>query len=201
MIGSKLLYILVTYDFEYIISSLKNRNFEFLGGSGTVFYGGLIFGIIGTSLTMCLFGLDFRIFEKHIVPYIPLGHAVGRIGCLLAGCCYGMEYSGIGAVRYPNALTGLSPDTGYFPVQPMESVLDLVIMAMLIIFAKKKRQKGDILCLYLMLYAITRIITEAFRGDVHRGVFWGISTSQWISIALILFVFTRRIYRKIAKKE
>ena len=200
--GANLLYILVTYNFSYLLEKIKNLDFSFTKQMGMVFYGGLISGIFGALVAAKCTKINLLSLEKHIVPYVPLGHAIGRLGCLLGGCCYGMKYDGFCAVYYKTPIVAsLSPNTGYFPVQPMESILDLCIMAILFIYAKKQRRRGNILSLYLLLYAIMRFTTEIFRGDAARGLFSGISTSQWISIGLAAFFFIRIIYLKISSKK
>jgi len=201
IIGAKLLYILVSYELSDVFESIAEGEFSFLVEAGLVFYGGLIFGLAGSLIAAKITKVDLLGLERHIVPYIPLGHAMGRVGCLLGGCCYGMEYSGFGAVYYENSLAGLPSDVGYFPVQPLESVLDLCIMVLLLVYTKKERPKGNVLFAYLLMYAIMRFVTEFFRGDAYRGVYWGISTSQWISIALAALFFLRVIFKKYVRKS
>lgn len=201
LVGAKLLYIIVSYDPADIVEMIKNFDFSFLKEAGLVFYGGLIFGIIGSFAVARWLEVDLLRLERHIVPFIPMGHGIGRIGCLLGGCCYGVKYSGFGAVHYENSLVGLSPHVGYFPVQPLESILDMGIMAFLLVYTKKERRKGDVLAAYLLLYAIMRFCTEFFRGDSHRGIFSGISTSQWISIGLVAVVAIRFVILKVKSKK
>ncbi|MBQ7096855.1 MAG: prolipoprotein diacylglyceryl transferase [Clostridia bacterium] len=201
IVGARLLFILVTYDISYIVEQISKPNLSFITqNSGMVFYGGLIFGIIGALIAAHFTKIDLLEIERHIVPYIPLGHAIGRIGCLLGGCCYGMRYSGFGAVYYKHSVIGLPPDVGFFPVQPLEALLDIFIMFIMLTYTKKTRPKGNVLSFYLLLYAIMRFITELFRGDSFRGIFSGFSTSQWISIGLIVFFFTRLTILRICKK-
>ncbi len=198
LFGAKFLYIVVTYSPDEIMGYIMKGDFSFIGRSGLVFYGGLIFGIIGTLLMAKALKVDLLGIEKHIVPFIPLGHAIGRVGCFLAGCCYGMEYSGPLAVYYPKAPLKFMdfPEfgVGYFPVQLLESLLDLVIFGILLVYTKKERQRGNVLFAYIMMYAIMRFCTELFRGDAVRGIHFSVSTSQWISIVLIVLFFARLIY-------
>lgn len=201
ILGGKLLYIAVSYDLTDIAYRIRNMDFSFFAEAGMVFYGGLIFGILGSLVAAKITKIDILGIERHIVPYIPLGHAIGRIGCLLGGCCYGMRYDGFGAVYYKDSLLGLSPDVGYFPVQPLESVLDIGITIMLLYYSKKKRPRGNILFAYLLMYSIMRITTEHFRGDAHRGIFSGISTSQWISIGLIILYLLRMVFQYYSEKK
>lgn len=195
----QLFYLFVTYSAKGLWEMVSRGDFSFLKNSGIVFYGGLIGGIAGGILGKKIVKAEFKILELLFVPYIPLGHAIGRVGCFLAGCCYGVEYSGPLAVYYPNSIAGVSPDVGYFPVQLLEAVLDVVIFAALWKFCRKERKKFDVIYLYLALYSVMRFGTEYFRGDKIRGVYFGISTSQWISIGLIVVVIARFVAMKLRK--
>lgn len=179
------LYIIVTYPAEYILTCIQKWDFSFIGG-GIVFYGGLIGGIAGGFLGARIARAKAGHLLCAIVPYIPLGHAVGRIGCLLAGCCYGMEYTGPLAVYYPNSILNVSPDQGYFPVQPLEAGVNVLICLLLLQIRKHIRDKGLLLPIYLMLYSVCRFSLEFLRGDRHRGIYFGLSLSQWISVGILL---------------
>lgn len=199
LIVGQLFYMIITYSISGLFEMISNGDFSFLKNSGIVFYGGLIGGIIGGLLGKKIIKTDLQTLELLFVPYVPLGHAIGRVGCFLAGCCYGMEYSGPLAVYYPHSLAGVSPDVGYFPVQLLEAFLDILIFVALWKFCRKERKKFDIISMYLFLYSVMRFGTECLRGDSIRGVYFGISTSQWISIALITFVIIRCVFNKIKK--
>lgn len=191
-----LLYIFVTYSLSEIWAMIKSCNFEFLT-SGIVFYGGLIGGIFGALLGCKIAGCKLSTLESVVIPFIPLGHAIGRIGCIMAGCCHGMEYTGPLAIYYPNSVTGLSPEQGYFPVQGLEALLNVGVCLFLIWYERRKRRPMDLLFAYLGLYAVERFVLEYFRGDSIRGIYFGLSTSQWISVGLLAaavvhFLFLRR---------
>ena len=201
LVCGTLLFYVVTYSLSDIINMISEGNFDFLKSPGIVFYGGLIGGIAGVLLSLKITKLNIQTVENLFVPFVPLGHAIGRVGCALAGCCHGMEYDGPLAVYYPNSVTGLPPDVGYFPVQFLEAFLDVLIAAWLVYYCKKERRKFDVLFMYLFLYAIMRFITELFRGDAVRGVYFGISTSQWISIAIVAVCILRIVFVKFVKKD
>lgn len=154
--------------------------------SGFVFYGGLL-GALGALKLFCFqFDQPFLKLTNLYVPVIPLAHALGRIGCLSSGCCYGIEYYGIFSLNYPNdAITEGVNFVPRFPVQPLESGLNFILFVFLFIYGRKPRKEGSLLGIYLISYGLIRFGTEFLRGDVIRGVFWGISTSQWLSLLLI----------------
>lgn len=179
-----LLYLLVTYSPLRIWEMVKDGDYRFLNG-GLVFYGALIGGLAGGLIGVKLSKAPLSAVEKSVIPYIPIGHAIGRIGCVLAGCCYGAPYDGICALYYKNSLFGLAPNQGYFPVQPLEAILNLAIALCLMIIRKKKSPKLSLLISYLGMYSIVRFFLEFFRGDAIRGIVGGLSTSQWISLAIL----------------
>lgn len=190
VVGSKLMYfityipklikhfdLLVKYPWETLIIVF----------SGYVFYGGLIGGAIGIVIYAKQYKLKVLDFADVIAPVIPLFHAFGRIGCFLGGCCYGVEYHGIFAIKYPyNELVPELSEVERFPVQLMEAGMNLILFAVIYVYALKIRKSGKTLGIYLVSYTFIRIITECFRGDAVRGVSsGGISTSQIISMLLL----------------
>ena len=85
------------------------------------------------------------------------------------------------------------------PVQLIEALLELIVFLILCVIDKRKKDV-DLLAVYLTTYAIIRFVLEFLRGDSVRGVIMGISTSQCISILIILFYFFTRVFiRKIEK--
>lgn len=185
MIGGGLLYVLVTYTPAQILVFVQRGDFRFLG-SGLVYYGGLIGGILGAVIGVRIANCSIDLVIRSAVPFLPLAHAVGRIGCIMAGCCHGFAYDGPLALYYPHAVSGLSPEQGYFPVQLLEALINVIIGAVLLRLEKKVRRPANLLLAYLSMYAIARFALEFFRGDAARGIYWGLSVSQWISFLLLL---------------
>lgn len=183
-LGSTILFAVVTFSVVEIINSLLQ--FDFHVFQGLVFYGGLIGGIIGAVVGIKVARVELFDAERCIVPFLPLGHAIGRIGCLMAGCCYAMEYDGWCAIYYKSSLSNLSSEQGYFPIQPLECIFNIIIMVVLIFATKKVKQKYNLLFLYLTLYSMVRFVLEYFRGDEVRGFYLNFSSSQWISIILLV---------------
>ncbi len=199
--GGGLLYVLVTFPMDVVIDRILAGDFAFLTG-GIVFYGGLIGGIAGAFLGAHIAKRRMQDLIVTIVPFVPLGHAIGRIGCLMAGCCHGMEYSGHLAVYYPRSVLSLPPEQGYFPVQPLEALINVVICGILLFVEKRKKLGSELLFVYLGLYAVSRFTLEFFRGDAARGIYFTLSVSQWISIGLLaISMLAFGIFRWKNKKE
>ena len=201
LLGGYVLYIFVTYP---VAEMICQKDFSFLTEGGIVFYGALFGGVLGAVIALKLFKIDIACFEASVVPFIPLGHAIGRVGCAMAGCCYGIEYYGIGAIYYPDNhpfYPFFDSSVGHFPVQFLEAFLDIAIMFILLAFLKKQRKKYDTIFLYLALYSTMRFFTEMLRGDEIRGVYqFNISTSQWISLGIILICIFKFVVPRLCKK-
>ena len=188
LIGAKLLYLIPHIsDFwvyrDFIFASIQN--FGQYIGSGFVFYGGLIGGIFGPILYAHFFKEDALPLVQAFVPAIPLFHCIGRIGCFLAGCCYGIEFHGALSVTFTNAVGGAPNGVPLLPVQLIEAGANLITFIILIIYNYKPRKPLQPFGLYLMIYGVERFIFEFFRGDLGRGGLLGLSTSQRISLLLV----------------
>ena len=182
MIGSKLLFIAVTL--KKIIE--ENIPFAAVLKGGFVFYGGLIGGIIGLLIYTKQYKLKFMEFTDLYACVLPFGHALGRIGCHASGCCYGIEYDGPFNVVYTESL-GLTPlGTPLFPIQLLEAVILLILFIVLLIVFLKTEKRGLVTGIYLYAYSVLRFILEFFRGDLERGKFMRLSTSQIVSILIIV---------------
>ena len=195
VVGAKILYLLTNIQLLIRSKDIVYTFLQMLSG-GFVFYGGLIGGILGIFIYAKQFKIEFKPLLLTIVPTIPLVHSIGRIGCLLAGCCYGMEYNGIGAITFHNSLIAPN-EISLFPIQIIECICNLLIFMILTITYKKDTGTYKTVGLYCILYSIVRFTLEFFRGDLIRGIYFGLSTSQWISILLlilgiIIFIFEYR---------
>lgn len=180
--GAKLSYYCFSYGIGRLFSEIISGDYSGFSDAGLVYYGGLIGGLFGACLAIRVSKYDFDDYANSIIPCIPLGHAFGRIGCVLAGCCYGLHYDGAFAIH--SVYVG-SAET-LFPIQAVESLLNIGLFIFLIRYTKKERNGVFTLSTYLILYSMMRFVLEYFRGDLIRGIYWGLSTSQWISILLII---------------
>ncbi len=205
LIGSKLTFLLVSM--ETVIEIFKSYPFfdaliSVLQG-GFVFYGGLIGGAVGLLIMTKVRKENFFKYSNLFALVLPLGHAFGRIGCFISGCCYGMEYDGWLSYAYSTSLDGATPiGVPLLPIQLIEAVsLFILFIALLIIYIKCQKKRNLVTWLYAVCYAVIRFILEFFRGDAERGLFLGLSTSQWISILIIAFVLTYALITFIKNKK
>lgn len=163
-------------------SDLLNRLILIFGGS--VFYGGLIGGIFAAWRYARRSRLDIGRYADTAAPAIPLFHAIGRLGCFLSGCCYGVEWSHGFIYRFSAA-----PGANFvprFPVQLVEGCLNLLLFFLLLYLLERGKLPGRLLQLYLLIYPVYRFVLEFFRGDDYRGFLFGLSTSQILSIILFI---------------
>jgi len=194
-IGAKLLFIAVTI--EPILGS--GLPFSAVLKGGFVFYGGLIGGALGLFIYTKQFRLKFLPFADIYAVVLPLGHAIGRMGCLFAGCCYGMPYNGPLAITYYDTAGNVPFGVPLFPIQALEAFLLLLLFALNLLIYLRGKKSGTTSAVYLICYSILRFVLEIFRGDGIRGISAGLSTSQWISIILFCFGTVAVIYTKIKK--
>ncbi|HIZ84238.1 MAG TPA: prolipoprotein diacylglyceryl transferase [Firmicutes bacterium] len=157
---------------------------------GSVFYGGLIGGLLTGRLAIAVMHLDYKCYSDCMAPIIPLFHGIARIGCFFAGCCYGIE-SEFGFTAQNNPFIPEVNQVSRFPVQLLEAGCNFVLAIFIFIFLrgvytspKKAKWKGKLICIYLICYACIRFSDEFLRGDTARGIIGIFSVSQWISIAI-----------------
>jgi phosphatidylglycerol:prolipoprotein diacylglycerol transferase len=181
-LGAKSLFLLTSPE---VPQQLLSEMSFWLGG-GFVFYGGLIASILFLVL---LKAWDKRVSINLLWPMLPaltFGHGIGRIGCFLAGCCYGAPtefFWGInlhGEHRHPTQLI---------------EAFGLIFLGIYLLRSKRKRVLG--LIHYLLFYGVLRSCVELLRGDTQRGQWGALTPSQWISLGLVvsgvaLFIFTIR---------
>ncbi len=188
MLGAKLLYILTVLD-----KIIKNPS-DFLSlSSGFVVYGGIIVGILTGFIYCKIKGKFFRTYFDLVMPSISIAQGFGRLGCFFAGCCYGKEtdsWCGITFTDSAFAPNGVS----LIPTQLISSAGNFLIAGALILIARKQRKPGLIAGLYLVFYGVGRFLVEMLRGDIERGNVGILSTSQFISIFIILIGIIYIVY-------
>jgi len=190
-IGAKIMYALTSINFTYsqelnFFENVYNWAKLFFSG-GLVFYGGLIGAFAGGIFY--IFHYKTPVAESIDLAFtgVPLFHAIGRVGCFMGGCCYGIEYHGPFAVTFPpDNLGGAPAGVELLPVQLIESVLNLVLWGTLFLIYRKTSRHWLVTGLYLTCYGIIRFILEYFRGDLIRGHLGTLSSSQFISIFVII---------------
>ncbi len=189
--GSRLLYVLIKPD-KFLARPLEvfavwNGGFVFLGG-------GLLAGVLGYLFLRRKKQPILRWLDAA-APGIALGQAVGRFGCLMAGCCYGKP-----APDLPWAVTFTHPQslaplfTPLHPTQIYHALAGFATFAILLMVRGRVWAPGRLMGLFLVLYALFRIIIEFFRGD-YRGFAGPVSVTQIMALAfagLGVYLLTRK---------
>lgn len=173
LLGAKLLYLATMPRGTPLSSALL---------TGFVFHGGLLGGALIGLLAARALRLDVLMLMDHAAPCLAIGHGIGRVGCFFAGCCYGVPVPW--GIVLPQALAA-PRDVPLLPVQLIEAALNVTLGVALLRYARKEREPGYTAGLYCLSYAVLRFCLEFFRGDEVRGAAAGLSTGQWMSLALL----------------
>jgi phosphatidylglycerol:prolipoprotein diacylglycerol transferase len=199
IIGCHFLYALVNYkNTVYVLENIKQMNVIYALiniFNGRIFYGGLI-GTLVVGYIVINKDNNYIKYLDIIAVGIPLFHFFARIGCFLGGCCYGVQ-SKIG-LRYYNSRLTEANDITRFPVQLLESLFCIILFFCLNFLLINNKFKNKLLYLYLLIYSTGRFFIEYLRGDASRGIWFYLSTSQIISILIIILVLIKflMLYKK-----
>jgi phosphatidylglycerol:prolipoprotein diacylglycerol transferase len=184
LVGARLAYILANLD----VYLADPREILYIRHGGLVFYG----GAIGAAFGLMVFARARRDSVPGLLDFavsgLPLGHAIGRVGCFLNGCCYGTPTSlpwGVhveGACRHPTPL--------------YETAANLAVYAALLRLGSRKQRDGQVLAAYLVLYPVGRFLIEFLRGD--QRLHWiGLNVAQETS--LVLFALGIALWLKLRR--
>lgn len=160
--------------------------------SGGTFYGGFLGALLAVLLYSYFESMPLLALIDSYSAGLPLGHAIGRLGCFAAGCCYGKPTFLPWAVTFTNVraaqLVGTPLNIPLHPTQLYESAAEFVNFLILVALARRQRFRGEIFATFLLLYGLERGLIEFVRGDpgrtlLLRGRF---SLMQVVSLALML---------------
>jgi phosphatidylglycerol:prolipoprotein diacylglycerol transferase len=194
LIGSKLLLVITEWN-EYGGSWRKIFSLDLFRSAG-VYYGGFLVALIVSVILMRQWKLPWGKTADAFAPGIALGHAIGRLGCFSAGCCWGKPTSSWIGVRFPEKaaeITGVPTGQALVPTQLIEAGANILICVALLWLRRRRAFNGQIIFSYLILYSIARFTIEFWRDDP-RGEVFGISTSQFISILTFVLGLALSIY-------
>jgi len=154
---------------------------------GLTYYGGLIAAIIVAVIFLKKNKLPFWKIADIFAPSLAIGQAVGRLGCLSAGCCYGQPSDLPWAVTFLNSNSLAPLGIPLHPTQLYSSLGDFIIFLILLIISRRKKFDGQIFLLYVILYAILRFGLEFLRDDPRGPLLLNILTvSQFVSVILLI---------------
>lgn len=190
IVGAKVLYIINDWS-SYAANPREIFSFSTLQAGG-VFSGGLLASFIAAAWYLRKNRMPALATCDAFSPGLALGHAIGRVGCFAAGCCYGKQTTHFWGVTFTNPLAqqwvGTPLGVPLEPTQLFESAVELVNFFILMWLFKRRSFDGQVFGAYLFLYGVARYFLEFIRDDPGRGeVFGGImSGTQLIAIGLVI---------------
>ena len=209
LFGARLLYVVRNWEAEFANDLWKIVR---INEGGIVFQGGFIGGLLVAWFMCRKKKVDFVKALDIVTPCLALGHAMGRIGCFLNGCCYGGLCSSGLSVQFPRESLPYADQLRHgkidftavhsLPVHPTQLysfAANLLICLILVYVTVKIKVKGQLFSLYLMLYGVWRLGIEFLRDDQDRHL--GLSVAQYIAIAQFLIGLFLWVYFLKSKKQ
>lgn len=184
IVGARALYVATYWDRDF-----KNEPWSeifMVHHGGLVFHGGFVLAVIAGFAWCARHRLPGWTLSDILVPGVALGHALGRVGCLMNGCCYGRRCELPWAIHFPK-----SHETLGLPVHPTqiyEAGLCAALSGFLAWWFPRRRFEGQVFALYLMIYAVVRSGVEFYRGDYPPAALrlGFITPAHWVSVGLFL---------------
>lgn len=173
ILGARVAYILANFSY------FRDAPLEILriDRGGLIYYGGFLGAVLGITLFARLRKLPLLSIADLAVSALPLGHALGRLGCFMNGCCYGLPSTACWAVFNANDYR--------YPVQLLEAALNVGVYLLLLRVYRRRKTNGMVLAGYLLTYPVGRFALEYLRGD-DRLRWSGLDIAQELSLALFI---------------
>jgi phosphatidylglycerol:prolipoprotein diacylglycerol transferase len=182
IIGARALFVISYWREQFAGQPLAEIFMVWRGG--LVYYGGLIGATLAGVIYARLKRLPLWKLADVVAPSIALGCVFGRIGCLMNGCCYGLECNWPWAIHFPYGHH--TYPHGVHPTQVYDSLLNLVLYCGLAWMYRRKKFDGEVFAAYLIGYAIFRSFVEMFRGDYPQHYLGGWATpAQLVSVGIL----------------
>lgn len=177
---SKLTYCLTVFD-QFLSDPLS-----VLGSGGWVVYGGILGGLLAALIWCKWKKWKFMDYFQVLMPCVSLAQGFGRIGCFFAGCCGGVVTDAWYGIQFPATSLAWNTTQKIIPTQLLSSAGNFLIFAFLMYNLKKGKHPEDTGAWYLILYSVGRFLIEFLRGDLIRGGIGPFSTSQFISLFVVV---------------
>jgi phosphatidylglycerol:prolipoprotein diacylglycerol transferase len=177
IIASSLLALLSSFLIDGIFHSIQEGELTF----GTIsFLGGLIGGVSSVWILTHYFykheNKDMRLIMNTLITGVVIAHAIGRIGCFCAGCCFGVPTDSFLGVIFPHGHAhDTYPDIAVFPTQLFESAFLFIFF---VVLTQVEKLRGKEVQAYLIGYGLWRIAIEFIRGD-NRGAVFALFSTQY----------------------
>ncbi len=203
VIVSRLLHVIDQWEYYY------NNPGQIIGGEGLSIWG----AVLGAALGIWIYSLFSKKFSfSHladvIAPGIILAQAIGRVGCTINGCCYGIETDLPWGIVYMNLFSdgftasqqALSSGMGLHPTQVYEIIYNLIVFGILLGLSKRLKPDGSLFLIYLSLYSVWRLGIDFIRDGT--PFLFGLHQAQIISIIVLAITLPLLVIRtRLVKKE
>ena len=197
IVGSRLMYVLMNFSYfrDDPLGAFK------IWQGGLVFSGGLMAVVLSMIWYLRRHHLSVWKTGDLWAPGVVIGQSIGRIGCFMAGCCFGLPTSLEWGVIFSHPRSLAPPNISIHPTQLYASLGGLVIFAVLMVLHARKKFEGQVFLWFLILHSTARLLVERFRGD-ERGVIPGseMSVTQLVTL-LILIASVIALYVRKSKME
>lgn len=194
------------YTVDELVSMLVIDNIGIIGGGILYTYifskdlgfsslGGVIGGLIMLYLYSLLVKKDYKYMLILFMPSIPLMYAIGKIGCFVAGCCYGIPYDGIGHIVYHSSEVALL-NTNLFPIQIVETIIFLIIFIYIITRYYKNKFSIKLIMIEIIVCGIAKFLLDFLRYEHTVKL---ITSNQIMCLLLVIFssIYLIRLNKKI----
>jgi phosphatidylglycerol:prolipoprotein diacylglycerol transferase len=190
ILGAKLGLVVVELP-EYLADPGRLLSLEFLRAAGVI-WAGLLGGLLALALSARRAGIPIATIGDLVAAPAPLAQAIGRIGCMMAGCCFGgacdLPWAVVYASGEAQARTGVPLGIPLHPAPLYEALWNIaVVVPAVLLIERRQRFRGELVLAYLALYGSGRFFVELFRGDFARGLWFDglLSTSQLVSMIIV----------------
>jgi len=193
IIGSRIAYVLMNISY-YMTDPLGVFK---LWEGGLVFSGGLIAAIIVIYFYFKRHKFNMLQMGDIFAPSIAIGQAIGRLGCFMAGCCYGKPTSEPWSVIFTNPKSIAPLNIPLHPTQLYDFLSNSLIFIIVMILSARKKFNGQVFVWFLIMHSVARLLIERFRGD-DRGLFPGTgwTMTQFMAILILLSSLSALFYLK-----
>jgi len=197
IIGSRIMYVLMnaSYYTRAPLDMLK------------IWEGGLVFsgGVLGVVLTMLWYvkrhSLPLGKIADLWAPAIAIGQGIGRIGCFMAGCCYGKPTDSICGVVFTHSHSLARPlNVPLHPTQIYSSLSGFIIFFVVLVLYSKKKFEGQVFLWLMIMHSTARLAIERFRGD-DRGILLGSNMSMTQLVAILILITSAGILFVVKSKK
>lgn len=180
-----------------------NSNGLIIWKGGLAYYGGFIPAFLVGFIYLRAKNLSISEMMDVIAPSLAIGESIGRIGCFLAGCCYGRPTDSPLGVIYPEKSLTYMLLNGQkaHPTQLYTSISLFFIFVILIIIGKRTIFSGQLFLIYAIIHSVQRFIIDSFRSYTSDEFIGNLATSQLISLIIGLVTLLVMIFILLKKRQ